>query len=451
MSDPQNRPARVGIIGGGLAGLAAAYDLGRAGYEVTVLEAAPELGGLASSIFIDGEPLERFYHFICRPDTDLIALVEELGIADRLHWRPTRTSFFYDGRMYQFGTPFDLIGFAPVPFWQRIRFGLNIIHSRYRRRWLELDRVPARQWLIEQIGEQAYNVIWHPLLKVKFGDFYDQISAAWIWHRVNRVVRSREHLWSKEHFGYLENGSATVVDALLEALRRMPGVTIRTAAPTERILMANGAVTDIQVRGDDAPLPCDHVVSTVPLPILLRMAPDLPADYRARLASIDYIGVVCMLLKLDRPVTDSFWVNINDPSISFNGFIAYSNLNAHRARLGGAIVYVPYYLATTEERYHYDDARLLAEYVAALRKINPAFDESWIREHHVFRTPHAQAICVTGFAEKVPAHQTPVRGLFITDSVQFYPEDRTISAAIRLGRRVAALIHEDETGVSARR
>lgn len=439
---------RVCVIGAGLAGLAAAFDLGKQGYQVTLLEGASDLGGLASSIIIDGEPLERFYHFICRPDVDLIELVDELGIRDKLHWLPTKTSFFYDGKMYKFGSPFDLLRFHPIPLIQRLRFGLNIISSRYRHEWRALDKRAATQWLIEQIGERAYQVIWHPLLKVKFGDYYNQISAAWIWHRINRVARSRRNLWSKEQFGYLEEGTSTVVDALLARLRAMPNVEIRTSTFTRQILTDQGRVTGVQLSTGET-IGCEAAISTIPLPILLKIAPDLPDDYRARLASIEYIGVVCMLLKLKQPITESFWVNINDPEITFNGFIAYSNLNKHRAKLGKSIVYVPYYIATSEPRYSMTDDELFAEYVAALHRVNPAFDASWVEEYHVFRTPHAQAICVAGFADLVPDHRAPITGLYITDSVQFYPEDRTISAAIRLGRRVAGMIGEDEAVLAA--
>jgi protoporphyrinogen oxidase len=432
------------IIGAGLSGLSAAYDLGRQGTRVTLIESASEIGGLASSRLIDGVPVEHFYHFICGPDSDLIALTRELGIGQRLHWVQSRTSFYYHGQMYGFGTPFDLLFFQPVPFLQRIRFGLNVMASRYRKEWMSLDGVGAKRWLIEQIGQGAYDVIWDPLLRVKFGDYHDTISAAWIWHRINRVAASRRVIWEREHLGYLERGSETVIEALAEKLRAMPGVTIKTSARVERIESADGHVTGLRLVGGET-LACDAVISTAALTPLAKIAPDLPEEYRQKIEAIEYIGVVCGLLKLRRPISDSFWVNINDPNIPFNGIIEYTNLNLHlREALGGkSIAYIPYYLRTDTPRFSYSDEQLRREFIAGIQRVNPDISEADIEECHIGRAPYAQAICTVGFARQVPDHRTPLRGLYITDSTQFYPEDRTISAAIRLGRRAASLLMQD--------
>jgi protoporphyrinogen oxidase len=435
----------VCVIGAGVSGLSAAYDLGRLGYRVVVLESAEYIGGLASSLVIDGRPIERFYHFICRGDVDLIALVEELGLGDKLHWEQTKTSFYYNGRLYGFGTPIDLLRFTAVPFTQRVRFGLNIISSRFARPWDRLDGLAAKSWLIDQVGDKAYEVIWDPLLRVKFGDYHDQVSAAWIWHRIHRVARSRRRLWERENFGYLELGSETIIQGLLREIERLPNVSLRVRARVKTIQAEHGRVAAVILLDGDERIACDDVISTVALPVLLRLAPDLNSDYRAKLGQIDYLGVVCGLLKLSHPITDSFWVNINDPDIPFNGIIEYSNLNRHLGLPGKAIVYIPYYLRTSAPRFSFGDDQLMDEFIQGLKRINPAFDPSWVEEWHISRTGYAQAICSVGFAALVPDHQTPLDGLYITDSTQFYPEDRTISSAIRVGRRVADMIRQKRT------
>ncbi len=427
----------VVVIGGGLAGLAAAYDLGQRGVRVTLLESRPELGGLASSFDLQGTPVERFYHFICRTDKDLVQLVDELGIGAKLHWRQTRTSFFHDGRMYSFGTPLDLLRFSPVPFVQRLRFGFNILQSRYRRDWQALDGRAAKEWLVASIGQEGYSVIWDPLLRVKFGELHEQISAAWIWHRIWRVASSREHIWQRESMGYLEQGSATLVDALAERIRRNPNVCVRCNMPVSRIEIQGDRAHAVHLANGDL-VHCDSVISTVALPILAQMAPDLAPAYLDEIARINYIGVVCMMLVLRRPLTNSFWINTNDPRIPFNGFIEYTNLNP-RPEMNSRILYVPFYLPIADERYRRSDHDLFAENVKALRCLVPSFSADWVESYFVFRDQYAQAVCHVGFSRRVPGHQTPVRNLYITDSVQFYPEDRTLSAAIRLGRRVAKM------------
>lgn len=438
----------VCIIGAGLAGLAAARDLGRLGFRVVVLEAGSEVGGLASSVVIAGRPVERFYHFICQGDSDLVDLVDELGLSSRLHWRRASTSYLHQGTLYPFGTPLDLLRFRPVPLLQRVRFGLNVISSRYRRSWAALDAISARSWLSRQVGAEAYRVIWDPLLRMKFGPAHDRVSAAWVWHRIHRVATSRRHLWEPERFGYLELGSSTVVDGLLEELRGMPSVELRVGVRAQELVVEGGRTTGVRLDGGGEPLACDALLSTAALPALLRLAPQLDPDYRRRLESIDYLGVVCGLLRLNRPLGSSFWVNINDDRTSHNGVIEYGNLNRHLDLGGGSVVYVPDYLDPNHERFAWDDARLLASYERCLRCVNPAFERSWVEEAVISREVHAQAVCTVGFAAAIPDHRSPLRGLYLTDSTQFYPEDRTLSAAIRLGRRAGGLISEDLTRVA---
>jgi protoporphyrinogen oxidase len=436
----------VVVIGGGLAGLAAAYDLVKGGAHVTILESGPTFGGLASSFRLEGVPIERFYHFICGSDDHLVRLVGELGLEAKLRWHPTSTAFFYEGRFYPFGTPSHLLRFAAVPPAQRLRFGLHVLRSRYREEWRELDRIPAKSWLIESIGREAYEVIWHPLLKVKFGDEHDQISAAWIWHRIWRVARSRKHVWTREEFGYLEHGTATLVDALVAWFEQQPNARLVTGAKVEPFRIEEGRVTEVRTiaRGGRAEerFACDSVVSTVAPPQLDRLVSSRADPYFEKIRAVRYIGVVCTLLSLDRPFGPHFWTNINDRRISFNGVIEQTNLNANLRGHGLNVAYIPFYLPTDDPRYTASDEALVDEYVPMLKLIRPDFRPEWIKEAHVFRAPYAQALFVRDFAHQglVPAHKSSLDNLFVTDSTQFYPEDRTLSAAIDQGRKVAAMI-----------
>jgi protoporphyrinogen oxidase len=443
MSPTSEAPStrRVVIIGGGAAGLAAAYDLSGAGMQVTVIEAAPDFGGLASSFTLEGHAVERFYHFICRSDQALIRLVGELALDHKLFWRHTQAAFYHHGHDYDFGTPASLLKFTPVPLFQRFRFGLHVLQSRYRKDWESLDRISAKEWLIESVGPEAYEVIWHPLLSVKFGPYHESISAAWLWHRIWRVARSRRTLLAPEEFGYLEYGSATLVDTLLDVLRSRPNVTLRLNTTVCPLALGEGAVTE--VRTAEETFPCDAVISTVALPVLGRLVADRRDTYFENVRRIEYIGIACLLMSLKRSFSTRFWTNVNDPRISFNGFIEQTNLNRNLQLAGLNVLYIPFYLPTTHARFTSADDALLAEYVPMLRLMNPSFDESWIKEWHVFRAPYAQPIFDKGFLSRMPAHRTSVRGLYVTDATQFYPEDRTISAAVTQGRKVAAMIAED--------
>jgi protoporphyrinogen oxidase len=364
-----------------------------------------------------------------------------MGLGTHLRWRHTHTAFFHQGRYYEFGSPTDLLRFATVPLVQRLRVGWHVARSVLRSDWHRLDKLPARAWLIENIGEEAYNVIWHPLLRVKFGDHYDKISAAWLWHRIVRVARSRNRWWGPSVFGYLTHGSETIVRALGEFLAAQPNVSQKMGTRVVSVDVQDNAVR--AVRFDHGTIECNAVISTVSLPVLDRLLPGQTSAYFDHCRRVHYIGVVCALFSLKRPLTRNFWLNINDPRISFNGIIEQTNLNRNLREAGLNVIYVPHYLATSEPRYGYPDTELFDEYVPMLKLLNPEFDESWIEEFFVARTPYAQAVCHTHFADLRPDHRTPIRGLYVTDSTQFYPEDRTLSAAIEHGRKAAALCLED--------
>ena len=430
----------IAIIGGGVYGLSAAYFLSKQGHNVTVFERDEKLGGLASSFDFDGCLIEKYYHFICRGDDDLIELCDEIGLGQKLSWRSTKMSFFYEGKLYPFGTPLDLIFFKPVSLLGRVRFGFNIIYARSLKYWQGLESEPASQWLTRHIGRQAYDVIWKPLLKIKFGEYAEEVAASWMWHRIHRVAKSRNKFLQREMLGYLVGGSGLLIDRLSEKITKMGG-TIRLSCPVTSVVLSDGAVTGVRREGQVEEF--DRVVSTVALPLVCRLLPKECAEYRSRLARVKFIGVVCMILKLSRQFTDSFWVNINDSDIPFNGIIEYTNLNPRPDLSGKKIAYIPFYLMTSNERYSCDDQSLLNEYSTALRLVSTDFSPGWIRDWRVFRDPYAQAICTTNFSQLVPEQKSPFKGFYLIDSTQLYPSDRTISGMIGLSKQLADTIGEE--------
>jgi len=246
---------RIGIVGAGIAGLSGALALARNGHHVEVFESCRHVGGLASTFDFDGVEIERYYHFLCTGDTAYLTLCRDLGLADRIRWAKPATGFHYDGRTYGFTGPADLLRFAPVPFAQRIRFGLLALESRRRRDWRRLDGIPAASWLTNRIGRKAYDVIWHPLLALKFGDAHRSVSAAWVWHRLHRIARS------KGRMGYLAGGNAMLFQAAVDALRDL-GATVHTGRQVTRIHCPGGRVAGLEL-GDGRTYECQRVLSTI--------------------------------------------------------------------------------------------------------------------------------------------------------------------------------------------
>ena len=425
---------RAVVIGGGPAGLKAAHVLQKSGVHVTLLEGDQVLGGLASSFDVQGVRIERYYHFICRGDDDLVETLGELGLQDRLRWVASRMAYFVEGRLYPFLTPIELLRFAPLALHDRIRAGLAV---KWVQRFREEDLAPevAIDWLRRLFGEKGYRVIWEPLMRFKFSEHAPEISAAWIWARMVRLSRSRQSMW-REELGYIEGGSQMVLEGLGRDLETRGG-HVRLKAPVERILIENGRVTGVRVGGET--LPADAVVSTVTTSRFRQMAAGLGGDYMRKLERIPTIGIFCLFLRLTRPVTPFFWVNANDPRVPFAGMIEYTNLNPLPELDGDRILYVPQYLSADDPRYSQSDEEVLRKYCDALALVNPAFDRSWIRFSAVFRDRFAQPICRTDYRETTPGIRTPIPNLFLTDSCQLHPHDRTISGSFGLGHQAARL------------
>jgi protoporphyrinogen oxidase len=424
--------SRAVVIGAGPAGLRAAYDLSRQGLEVTVVDGGATIGGLASAFDLGEIRLERYYHFICKGDDDLIATLAELGLGEALRWRRSGMAHFVDGRLYPFLTPLDLLRFRPLTLFDRLRAGLGLLRAKSR---CEEELAPqlATEWLRGLFGDAAYRTIWEPLLRFKFASYAPEVSAAWIWARMVRLSRSRSSPWYEE-LGYIEGGSEVVLAGLARALATSGG-RILLGSPVEAIEVADGRAVGVRVSGQS--LPADVVVSTVTARALRRLLPPLADSYFENLERIPTIGLYCVLLRLKRAVAPVFWVNTNDRRVPFAGMIEYTNLNPLPQLGGDHILYIPQYVPVEDPRYAEADDAIVARYADALALIQPGFERSWIRRAFVFRDRYAQPVCLTDYRQTTPTITTPIPNLFATDSCQLHPHDRSISGALGLGRRAA--------------
>jgi protoporphyrinogen oxidase len=423
---------RVIVIGAGAMGLAAAYHAVKAGHDVSVFEAAPEPGGMAAHFDFGGLSIERFYHFVCKADQPTFELLGELGIGGLMRWRRTSMGYFTKGKLHSWGDPVSLLRFPDLDLISKLRYGVLMFLSTRRERWDALEHLSAREWITQWCGAKVYDLLWRRLFDLKFYEYADNISAAWIWTRIKRVGRSRSSLLQEE-LGYIEGGSETLIKALVSALERA-GANIKLATKVEEIVIKRRRVNGVRANGVE--YEADYVISTVPTPFVNAMVPDLPQDWKRRYAAIPNIGVACVVFKLTRSVTPHFWVNIADESIDIPGIIEFSNLR----QTGDTIVYVPYYMPVTNPKWAWTNEELAAEAYAAIRRINPEITEANRVGVHVGRLSHAQPICMPGFAATLPPVQTPIDGLQIADTCFYYPEDRGIAESVRLGKEMAERI-----------
>jgi len=423
---------KIAVIGAGVMGLACAYDLLKNGHKVDVYEKDDRIGGMSASFDFDGLLIERFYHFVCAPDYPLFDMLTELGIYDKLKWNDTKMGFYYEGKLYKWGNPLYLLTFPRADLISKFRYGLHVFLSSKRTRWDDLDKRNAVEWVKKALGEKAYDIFWKLLFELKFYEYTNNISAAWIWTRLKRVAVSRKNVFS-ERMGYLEGGSDILLGKMRERIEHMGGKIFLNKG-ADKIITGNGMVTGVAI-GDHTEK-YDSVVSTVPLPYTLHLAPDLPDEIRKKIEHINNIGVVCVILKLKNRLTENFWLNITDQSIENPGMIEYSNLNP----LQDVILYVPFYLHKSNPKYQLPNELFFEEVLRYLKKINPELSEDWILAKTIHRYEYAQPVCPPKFLEMLPPIKTDIKGLFIADTSYYYPEDRSISESIRLGRNIANMV-----------
>lgn len=425
--------SRVVVIGAGVMGLAAAYQALSESHTVDIFEASEEPGGMAAHFDFGGLSIERFYHFVCRSDRATFELMAELGIADKLLWVPTSMGFFHQGKLHPWGDPIALLKLPGVNLISKLRYGWFAFTCMRRSSWPELENMSAKEWIVESCGKDVYEQFWQPLLHYKYYEYAENISAAWIWTRIRRVGKSRKSIMQEE-LGYIEGGSKTLVDSLVADIEKRGG-RFHLNSPVQRVTVEGNHVTGVLTATEH--FSADAVISTVPTPLISRMVPDLPDDWKARYEAIHNIGVICVIFKLKRSVSPHFWVNISEDGIEIPGIIEFSNL---RNVGGDIIVYVPYYMPVTHPKFSWPGCELRKEAFSCLKRINPALISEDVVDFRVARLKHGQPICEPGFATKIPPVQTPIQGLQIADTCFYYPEDRGIAESVRLGRNMARAI-----------
>ena len=437
---------RVGIIGGGVAGLAAAYHLTKEEHFAEVFEVAPFLGGQASTFDVFGGRLERGYHHLFVSDTEIADLIQELGLGGKLAWLESTVGFYHGGKIWDFASPMDLLRFKPLPFLDRIRVGFWTFILQKTKSYSKFEGVTARDWLSKRMGRRGYEVIWEPLLRGKFGEFYDKIGMTWIWNKVTLRVASRKGAGQVEHLGYPMGSFGEVIEVLADRIAQQGGV-IHTSASVTQIVEADGSATAMEVQlegGETERREYDAIIATTPSYVFTRLAPAMPPEYQSKLENVDYLSAVLMVMVMDRPFTNKYWMNIADPNMPFVALIEHTNLIDKELYGGKHILYISNYPSRDNELYQMSGDELMDLFVPHLQKINPDFERSWVIEYHHHRVDGAQPIVGVNYGAGIPGHRTPVQGLYLANTTQIYPEDRGTNYSVRMGRQVARMVVDDD-------
>jgi protoporphyrinogen oxidase len=407
---------------------------------VTVLEADPEVGGLAGSFDVGGTRLEKFYHHWFTNDRHVSELVQELGVDDSIVYRPTRTGMYYANRFYRLSTPSDVLRFDALSLAGRIRLGLLALRARRVRDWRGLERRTAAEWLLELGGPEVYRVVWQPLLEGKFGPYGAQISAVWIWNKLKLRGGSRDAKGA-EMLAYYRGGFAALAERLAEAVRAAGG-SIRLGSSATGLITHRGRVAGVQ--SGTALYPADAVIATPALPVVADLLqPHTPSAYVERLRQIRYLANVCLVLELDRSLSETYWLNVNDPTFPFVGVIEHTNFEPAETYGGRHIVYLSKYLPESAELWRMSDDEVLDYAIPHLQRMFPSFSRGWIQAAHVWRARWSQPIVQREYGSLIPDRSPPLAGVYLATMAQVYPEDRGTNYAIRDGRAIGRQVADE--------
>ncbi len=426
---------RWGVVGGGILGLTLALRLSERGREVTVIERADHIGGLAAAWRIGDVTWDRHYHVTLATDDHLLALLAELGLAGEISWHHTRTGVYADGRLHSVSTPLELLRFPPLRLIDKLRLAGTLFYATRIRDWRRLEAVPVATWLRRWSGRRTFEKFWRPLLESKLGPAYRDTSAAFIWSTTQRLTSARRRGMTDETFGHVDGGYARVFERFGEVLHDR-GVTLRLGTGVERVSRAGDAMSVALAGGEK--LEFDKVVVTAAAPVAARLCEGLEPEETARLEAVHYLGIVCPSVLVRGTLPDFYVTNITDEGLPFTGII---NMSAMVGLFDGtSLVYLPRYVEPSDRLFEASDAAIEDTFIAGLRRVVPQVTESDIITARTSKVRAVMAVPALNYSDRVPTIETSVPGLFLASSANIINGTLNVNETLQLADRALELM-----------
>lgn len=429
-------PLHYGIVGGGMLGLMLAHRLRQAGHSVTVLEAAPQLGGLASAWEIGDLTWDRHYHVILMSDLKVRELIEEIGLTEDFRWVETKTGFYTDGKLYSMSNSVEFLKFPPLGLIDKFRLGLTIMRASKIKNWKRLERIPVVDWLRRWSGKRTFNKIWLPLLRAKLGESYRVASAAFIWAIIARMYAARRSGLKKEMFGYITGGYARILDKFARTLTD-GGVEIKLS---QRVSRVDSSGEGVHVALDDGNYSFDRVILTNASTLASKLVPSLTRREHDLLNGVTYQGIVCASLLLNKPLAHYYVTNITEDWVPFTAVIEMSAL-VDRAEFGGnSLVYLPKYVAPDDPHFKLSDDEIQERFVAALERMYPHFTRDDILAFRVSRVRQVFAVSTLDYSQHVPPIETSIPGVYLVNSANIVNGTLNVNETLALAETVVPVV-----------
>jgi protoporphyrinogen oxidase len=412
-----------------------AHRLARAGHKVTLLEAADELGGLASPWTLGDIVWDRHYHVTLLSDRYLRDLLRELRIEQEIEWVTTKTGFYTDGRLVSLSNGVEFLRFPPLGLVDKARLLATILYASRITDWRALERIPVEDWLRRWSGDRTFEKIWLPLLRSKLGECYRDTSAAFLWATIARMYEARRTGLKKEMFGYVRGGYARVLGRFAEVLQD-EGVVVRLRQATRRIEPDGKGLGVTLASGEKTTF--DQVAVTVPAALVPDMCPALSPDEQDRLRGVRYLGIVCASVLLRRGLSPYYVTNITEPWVPFTAVIEMSALVDPRHLGGHSLVYLPKYVTPSDPLFQRSDEEIRETFLDALARMHPTFDRGDVVAFRVSRVRHVFALTTLGYSDRLPPLSTSVPGLHLVNSSHVLNGTLNVNATLRLAESAAS-------------
>jgi len=421
------------VLGAGMLGMTLALRLAQSGKKVTLVEAAPNLGGLASAWSLGDIVWDRYYHVTLLSDTVLRELLDDLGLEQEIDWRTTKTNFYAGTEIYPLNNVVDYLKLPAMRFLDKIRLGATIVFASWRSNGIPLEQHRVDDWLIRFSGKRTFDAIWRPLLRAKLGDNYKHASAAFIWSVIRRFYAARRGGMKTEMFGYVPGGYARVVDALSAKLVQS-GVEILTSAPVSEIAHSDNSH---EIVAGDHRIQSDRVAVCFATPLASKVCQALQPEEKAKLNQITYQGVVCASVLLNRPLGGAYLTYITDETLPFTTVIEMSSLIDRKLLGGKHLVYLPKYVPSDDPWLDYSDEKIETEFRAGLKKMFPDLQASDILAFQISRTRHVLALSTLNYSQILPKVATSIPGLYLVNSAQIVNASLNVNDTVKLANESA--------------
>lgn len=435
-------PLKWAIAGGGMLGLTLALRMAKQGHDVTLIEAGPTLGGLASIWKLGDVMWDRHYHVTLMSDSRLLNLIEEIGLSDDLKWIETKTGFYTGGKLYSMSDTAEFLKFPPLNLIEKLRLGGTIFYASKIRNWKRLEKIKVADWLSRWSGKGTFKKIWEPLLKAKLGESYQRTAASFIWAHISRMYKARRTGLKKEMFGYVTGGYRSIIQRMGDLLESQ-NVDIKVDHAISKVEKQGDGSFSIEFQNQPAQS-FDRVIMTTPNSIMSRVCVDLSQDEKDRFDKVEYLGIVCASLLLKKPISKFYVTNITDTWVPMTAVIEMTTIVDTDEFGGKSLVYLPKYVPADHELFEKTDQEIEESFISALEKMYPEFSRDDVEAFKISRVRSVMAIPTLRYSELLPPMNSSVDGLYFVNSSYILRGNLNVNETITIAEEAMETVLKTE-------